>query len=303
MIKMRKYRAFTLVELLVVISIIALLLAILVPALGKARNQARVTMCAANARQIATIMALYQTNHDGYVPVMLHKFSINRVAARASLLSIPFQPYSGKPATLPPYPSSPTYMNPDLLWSASEVLEYYQNYLQAFYVCPFVRGSSEATWWRDSGLVRIGVKSTGEVVELQNYKSTGIGDSYSTWIWPRKKGYVFITNHPYGPDHGHNLYGNVQWHCGGDPTATGIWPDTPDGYLKVKDRPVKFSNIRGIAELTAIFCAQGEIDETAPNGRVVNYRSHMKGNRGGTNVVFGDGHVAWVQGSQITLGN
>jgi prepilin-type N-terminal cleavage/methylation domain-containing protein/prepilin-type processing-associated H-X9-DG protein len=296
---MRKYRAFTLVELLVVISIIALLLAILVPALGKARNQARVTMCAVNAREIANVLALYQAANDGYAPVMLHKFSITSlgIPAKASLLSLPLQPYSGKPATLP------VRLDPYKQWIMPFVAEYSRDYLQKFYVCPFVRGSSDASWFTDSGLVTIGVKSTGEVVQLQNYKSTGIGDSYSTWIWPRAKGYVFITNHPYGPDHGHNLYGNVQWHCGGDPVATGIWPDTTNGYLKVKDRPVKFSNIRGIAELTAIFCAQGEIDETCPNGRVVNYRSHMKSNRGGTNVVFGDGHVGWVQGSQITLGN
>jgi prepilin-type N-terminal cleavage/methylation domain-containing protein/prepilin-type processing-associated H-X9-DG protein len=295
---MRKYRAFTLVELLVVISIIALLLAILVPALGKARNQARVTMCAANARQIATVMALYQTNNDGYVPVMLHKFSITSlgIPAKASLLSLPLQPYSGKPATLP------VRLDPYKQWIMPFVAEYSRDYLQKFYVCPFVRGSSDASWFTDSGLVTIGVKSTGEVVQLQNYKSTGLGDSYGTWIWPRAKGYEFIANHPYGPEHGKNKYGNVQWHKGGDYTKTGCKADELVCYDTIKDRPVKFSDIRGIAELTAIYCSQGEIDESSHN-RVINYRSHMKGNRGGTNVVFGDGHVEWVQGSQIVAGN
>ena len=47
-----KRRAFTLVELLVVISIIALLVSLLVPALGEAEKLARTTVCANNMRQL-----------------------------------------------------------------------------------------------------------------------------------------------------------------------------------------------------------------------------------------------------------
>jgi prepilin-type processing-associated H-X9-DG protein/prepilin-type N-terminal cleavage/methylation domain-containing protein len=60
--------AFTLVELLVVIGIIGVLLAILLPALAGAREQANIIKCMANLKQIGIAMNIYTDNSKGVLP-------------------------------------------------------------------------------------------------------------------------------------------------------------------------------------------------------------------------------------------
>jgi prepilin-type N-terminal cleavage/methylation domain-containing protein/prepilin-type processing-associated H-X9-DG protein len=61
-----KKKAFSLVELLVVISVIALLMAILMPALAAARSQARSAVCKSNLRQLAIANIGYAAENDGF---------------------------------------------------------------------------------------------------------------------------------------------------------------------------------------------------------------------------------------------
>lgn len=63
---MHKRSAFTLVELLVVITIIALLMSILLPALSRVRKQAKAVVCQSNLKQWGLVFSLYTGDNDGY---------------------------------------------------------------------------------------------------------------------------------------------------------------------------------------------------------------------------------------------
>src|SRR5688572_6890327 len=91
--------AFTLVELLVVIGIIALLIAILLPVLGRVREQAKGTQCSSNLRQIAAGMHMWlNENKRGGTIATIHG-----VPAKDTYVyyygTAPLNPSSGPPAS------------------------------------------------------------------------------------------------------------------------------------------------------------------------------------------------------------
>ncbi len=69
---MRRKSQFTLIELLVVIAIIAILAAMLLPALKNARSVAKKSACMSNQKQIALGLGLYMSDNRGYLPLAVN---------------------------------------------------------------------------------------------------------------------------------------------------------------------------------------------------------------------------------------
>jgi prepilin-type N-terminal cleavage/methylation domain-containing protein/prepilin-type processing-associated H-X9-DG protein len=75
----RHNRAFTLIELLVVVAIIAILIAILLPSLGRAKENAKKAACGANLRSLGQAAAVYASEWEGNLPPEFHRGTENYV--------------------------------------------------------------------------------------------------------------------------------------------------------------------------------------------------------------------------------
>jgi prepilin-type N-terminal cleavage/methylation domain-containing protein/prepilin-type processing-associated H-X9-DG protein len=97
----KRKSGFTLIELLVVIAIIAILAALLLPALARAKSKAHSLQCLSNLKQLALANFMYVSDNGGTIPYRLDdslwmKSLMNNYAAVAKVRLCPVAPYSQK---------------------------------------------------------------------------------------------------------------------------------------------------------------------------------------------------------------
>jgi prepilin-type N-terminal cleavage/methylation domain-containing protein len=293
-----KRPAFTLIEVLVVVAIIALLLAILMPSLARAREMTKITLCQANMKQIAIMTTEYQADFKEYVPILYNYYANgvpnHEAPARACLLSVGLRRYL--PGSSQLKGKSGGKFDPEKVWTNLLRDEYENTILPAFFVCPFARGKGVGERWERTD------------AQFRYYVWEGRHEHYQSWLWRRMiRGEQPGNFWPGGPGtakRGVLKYSNATWN---------MLPLTPttaqvnsNEYRNIRHRKWTVADARSVksaslSDLTALFCAQGEHMVHQNDSRVgrVNMRGHRKDVVGGTNVMFTDTHVEWVEGTRI----
>jgi len=204
--KSQKITAFTLIEVLVVVAIIAILAAVLLPALQRARDQAKIASCIANSKQIATITATYQAEYRGYVPIV---FKIGIGIFRANLrggdigqfaqngfLAVAFRAYDKGTRNLDKIRVPDSYLHPgvggadvdispflapDEKWSYPEdgspnkTQYFFLNVMPKYYICPFTRDKAGWREMDDGTWIRFGKTIPKKTFEAPMHSYTTCG--------------------------------------------------------------------------------------------------------------------------------
>ena len=280
----KKRGGFTLIELLVVIAVIALLMAVIIPALGKAKSYAQRIVCRNNLRQQGFAVVLYSNDNDTYVPSPIaYTISGTGVSTNVTIAGPWFWDIS--------------------FWFTNQLAHYGGFDATEVFTCPSnkTRKFDDARWWQFSLLQGSGTYP--KPVNLSD--ESGMSQSAQKAAY-RVPPYVYLID-KYVPEyqHGISLYST-----GAVPSDTqSNKPMVDVVFRKLSDaksagsKPMILDAVISDSQWRFTEITEGGLDEMT-DGQLYDQTNHLARQTvrlgsveslkpAGANIAYGDGHAEW----------